>query len=77
LFFKLKKEILFDKIQNSNIPVVFMIATATDEDMIGRIKQLSGLDILPDNITWPSSEGIQRHDVMVEVVLEGTNHPGF
>jgi superfamily II DNA helicase RecQ len=64
-FFKLK-EILFDKMQNSNIPVVFMTATAT-EDMIGRIKQLSGLDILQENITWPSSEGIQRRDVMVEV----------
>jgi superfamily II DNA helicase RecQ len=52
--------------QNSNIPVVFMTATAT-EDMIGRIKQVSGLDILPENITWPSSEGVQRRDVMVEV----------
>jgi hypothetical protein len=65
MFFKLK-EILFDKTKNSNIPVVFMTATAT-EDMIGRIKQLSGLDILPENVTWPTSEGVQRRDVVVEV----------
>jgi hypothetical protein len=64
-FFKLK-EILFDKMKNSNIPVVFMTATAT-KDMICHIKQLSGLDILQDNITWPSSKGLQRRDVMVEV----------
>jgi superfamily II DNA helicase RecQ len=64
-FFKLK-EILFDKMKNSNIPVVFMTATAT-KDMIGHIKQLSGLEILSENITWPSSEGIQRRDVIVEV----------
>jgi superfamily II DNA helicase RecQ len=64
-FFKLK-EILFDKMKNSNIPVVFMTATAT-KDMIGHIKQLSGLDILSENITWASSEGIQRRDVIVEV----------
>jgi hypothetical protein len=43
-FFKLK-EILFDKMKNSNIPVMFMTATAT-KDMIGHIKQLSGLDII-------------------------------
>ena len=65
-FFKLK-EVLFDKMKNYNIPVVFMTATATQE-MIGHIKQLSGLDTLPENIiTWPSSEGIQTRYVMVEV----------
>jgi superfamily II DNA helicase RecQ len=53
-FFKLK-EILFDKMKNSNIPVVFMTATAT-EDTIGRIKQLSGPVVLPENVTCESTE---------------------
>ncbi len=57
MFFK-RKEILVDKMKNSNIPVVFMTATAT-EDMIGCIKQLSDLDVSPENITWPTSEGVQ------------------
>jgi hypothetical protein len=53
-FFKLK-DVLFDKMKNSIIPVVFVTATATAEDMIGRIKELSGLDILPENVTWPAT----------------------
>ena len=63
-FFKLK-EILFDKMGNSNVPAVFVTVTAT-EQMIGHIKQLSGgLDVLPENITWPGSEqGVQHRDIV-------------
>ena len=56
----------FDKMKNSDAPVVFVTATATEE-MIGHIKQLSGPDVSPENITWPGSEGIQHRAVMVEV----------
>ena len=56
--FKLK-EIPFDKMKNSDAPVVLVTATATEE-MTGCIKRFSGLDVLPENIAWPGSEGVQR-----------------
>jgi superfamily II DNA helicase RecQ len=69
MFSKLK-EILFDKIKNSNIPVVFVTATAT-KNMIGRI-------ILPENVVaWPTSEGIQRRDVVVEVCWKEQDNRDF